>query len=153
MCERSAEYASAGRSRDGLLFADFDREAASQAEAITSTIQQIESAGIGLTVIRVEPDELVSSSEIASRSDLVLGNAMFRFTGLRAFVACGEHIVKHRRAYRFPDLVGVKQVAVRGQSLQARKEHAFAGARRPGDDVLETSRADHKAHDPARPRT
>jgi hypothetical protein len=57
-------------SRDGLLFADFDREASSQAEAVTSAIEQIESASIGLTVIRVEPDELVSASEIADRVGL-----------------------------------------------------------------------------------
>ena len=57
-------------SRDGLLFAEFDREAPSSAEAIISAIRQIESAGVGLIVVRIEPDELVSSAEIADRVGL-----------------------------------------------------------------------------------
>jgi len=57
-------------SRDGLLFAEFDREAPSAATAIISAIRQIESAGVGLTVVRVEPDELVSAAEIAERVGL-----------------------------------------------------------------------------------
>jgi hypothetical protein len=57
-------------SRDGVLFADFDREAPSAAQAIASAIQQVESAGVGLTVVRVEPDELISTAEIADRVGL-----------------------------------------------------------------------------------
>jgi hypothetical protein len=57
-------------SRDGVLFADFDREAPSSAEAIISAVRQIESAGVGLTVVRVEPDELVSAADIADRVGL-----------------------------------------------------------------------------------
>ncbi len=57
-------------SRDGVLFAQFDREAPSSAEAIISAIRQIESAGMGLTVVRVEPDELVCAAEIAERVGL-----------------------------------------------------------------------------------
>ena len=57
-------------SRDGVLFAEFDREARSSAEAILSAVRQVESAGVGLTVLRVEPDELVSAAEIADRVGL-----------------------------------------------------------------------------------
>jgi len=57
-------------SRDGLLFAEFDREASSSPEAIISAIRQIESAGVGLIVVRIEPDELVSAAEIADRVGL-----------------------------------------------------------------------------------
>jgi len=57
-------------SRGGVLFVEFDREAPSSAEAIISAIRQIESAGVGLTVVRVEPDELVSTAEIADRVGL-----------------------------------------------------------------------------------
>lgn len=57
-------------SRDGVLFAEFDREAPSSAKAIISAIRQVESAGVGLIVMRVEPDELVSSAEIADRAGL-----------------------------------------------------------------------------------
>ncbi len=54
-------------SRDGVLFAEFDREAPSSAEAILSAIRQVESASAGLRVMRVEPDELVSAAEVADR--------------------------------------------------------------------------------------
>jgi hypothetical protein len=57
-------------SRNGVLFAEFDREAQSSADAIISAIRQIESAGVGLTVVRVEPDELVTAAEIADRVGL-----------------------------------------------------------------------------------
>ncbi len=57
-------------SRHGSLFVEFDREAPSSAAAIISAIRQIESAGVGLTVVRVEPDELVSAAEIAERVGL-----------------------------------------------------------------------------------
>ncbi len=57
-------------SRGRVLFVEFDREAPSSAKAIISAIRQIESAGVGLTVVRVEPDELVSTAEIADRVGL-----------------------------------------------------------------------------------
>jgi hypothetical protein len=53
--------------RDGVLFLDFDREAASLQKAIASTIADVEAADIGLRVVRVEPDDLITTSEIARR--------------------------------------------------------------------------------------
>jgi hypothetical protein len=70
-------------SRDGVLFAEFDREAVSSAEAILSAIRQIEAAGIGLSVARVEPDELVSASEIADRVGLNRETIRLYALGLR----------------------------------------------------------------------
>lgn len=52
----------------GLLIAEFDREAVSFLEALASACQAIRAAG--LKVERVEPDHLVSLSEIAERSSL-----------------------------------------------------------------------------------
>ena len=51
---------------DGVHYADFDREASSLAEAIASAIDDVESVP-GLRVRRVEPDDLVTASEIAGR--------------------------------------------------------------------------------------
>lgn len=51
---------------DGVAYADFIREAQSFGEALRSAIQQVESVA-GLTVVRVEPDDLVTLSEIAQR--------------------------------------------------------------------------------------
>ncbi len=51
---------------DGVGYAEFIREAPSFGEAIRSAIEQMESVP-GVTVIRVEPDDLVTLSEIAHR--------------------------------------------------------------------------------------
>ena len=52
--------------RDGYVYGDFDRDAPTFAEAVSSAIEQVESTG--LRVMRVEPEELVSASEIAART-------------------------------------------------------------------------------------
>ena len=54
--------------RDGVPYLDFDRVAESLIEAIITAINDIEGTGIGARVIRVEPDELVTASEIAERT-------------------------------------------------------------------------------------
>lgn len=51
---------------DGVGYTDFVRGAASFGEALRSAIEQVESVP-GLTVARVEPDDLVTLSEIAQR--------------------------------------------------------------------------------------
>lgn len=53
--------------RDGVYFADFDRVARSFSKALASAINDVESAVAGLRVVRVEPEELVTASEIAAR--------------------------------------------------------------------------------------
>lgn len=50
----------------GVHYGEFDREATSFAEAISSAIADVESVG-GLRVRRVEPDDLVTAAEIAER--------------------------------------------------------------------------------------
>jgi len=56
--------------RCGTHFATFHRDAASAMEAMISAIEDVEGAGIGLRVVRVEPDELVTAGEIAERCGL-----------------------------------------------------------------------------------
>lgn len=53
--------------RDGVPVAEFRRSAATLADAVLGAIRDIESAGVGWRVVRVEPDELVSASAIARR--------------------------------------------------------------------------------------
>jgi hypothetical protein len=53
---------------DGVVTVDFDREADSFEEAVRSAIADVMRANIGVTVARVEPDDLVTMSEIARRS-------------------------------------------------------------------------------------
>ena len=56
--------------RCGTHFATFRRRAASAIEAMISAIEDVEGAGVGLRATRVEPDELVTAGEVASRSGL-----------------------------------------------------------------------------------
>ena len=53
--------------RDGVQYADFDREAESFAKAIDSAVTAIETAVSGAMVVRIEPDDIVSLSGIAER--------------------------------------------------------------------------------------
>jgi predicted DNA-binding transcriptional regulator AlpA len=51
---------------DGVAYADFIRQAPSLGEALRSALEQVESVP-GVRVVRVEPDDLVTMSEIAQR--------------------------------------------------------------------------------------
>jgi hypothetical protein len=51
---------------DGIVYLDFDREAPSLREALSSAIRQVESANV--RVRRIEPQELVTLSEVARRT-------------------------------------------------------------------------------------
>jgi hypothetical protein len=54
-------------SRDGAVYLDFDRQSPSFREAVLSAIADVENAGVGARVARVEPDEVVTMAEIARR--------------------------------------------------------------------------------------
>ncbi|MFI5457810.1 MAG: helix-turn-helix transcriptional regulator [Isosphaerales bacterium] len=56
--------------RCGTHFATFHRDAASATEAMISAIEDVERARVGLRVVRIEPDELVTAGEIAERGGL-----------------------------------------------------------------------------------
>ncbi len=56
--------------RDGVQYGAFDREADSFSEALASAIHDVTSAVVGLHVVRIEPDELVTLAAIAERSGL-----------------------------------------------------------------------------------
>lgn len=47
--------------RGAMLFAEFDREASSLVKAVISAMSDLENAITGLTVVRIEPDDLVRS--------------------------------------------------------------------------------------------
>jgi len=53
--------------RDGVLFLDFDRVSTSLIDAVLSAVESVRDADVGLWVERVEPDDLVTASEIARR--------------------------------------------------------------------------------------
>ena len=53
--------------RNGVAFLEFDRQAATLPAAVLDAIQEVETVD-GVDVVRVEPDDLVSASEIARRA-------------------------------------------------------------------------------------
>ncbi|MBU2602851.1 MAG: hypothetical protein KKA32_11925 [Actinobacteria bacterium] len=53
--------------RDGAVYADFSREAAGLANAVSSAISDVEGTVDGVVVARVEPDALVTLADIAER--------------------------------------------------------------------------------------
>ena len=50
-------------SSDGVVFLDFTREASSIQDAVLSAIRDVERAGVGARVVRLEPDELMAMPE------------------------------------------------------------------------------------------
>jgi predicted DNA-binding transcriptional regulator AlpA len=52
--------------RGGVAFVDFDREAESLGSAILSAIEDVKSIK-GVSIMRIEPDDVVNMSEIAAR--------------------------------------------------------------------------------------
>ncbi len=64
--ERGCDDATFGE-RDGVYTATFDREATSFARAIASAMNAVENAVVGLRVARIEPEDLVTASDIATR--------------------------------------------------------------------------------------
>ncbi len=53
--------------RNGVLYLDFDREGSSLEEAVLSAVKDVLRSAAGLQISHVEPDDLVSASEIARR--------------------------------------------------------------------------------------
>ncbi len=50
--------------RDGVAFLEFDRTADSLHDAVTSAITQVEGAGVGIRVVRVESDDANTIAKI-----------------------------------------------------------------------------------------
>ena len=50
--------------RDGVAFVEFDRAADSLHDAVTSAITQVEGAGVGVKVVRVESDDANTIAKI-----------------------------------------------------------------------------------------
>jgi len=56
-------------STGGVLYVGFDREAPSYDEAVASAKAAVEGAGLGLTVVKVEPDDFGGGAEGESDDD------------------------------------------------------------------------------------
>lgn len=92
---------------DGVAYAEFDREAPTLADAISSAIRAVESVG-ELRVTHVEPEELVTAAEIAnrlgrSRESIRLLAAGERGSG--SFPPPVSHLRAHSRLWRWTDVI------------------------------------------------
>jgi hypothetical protein len=92
---------------DGVGFADFARRAPSAPDAILSAIAQLESAVPSVRVIRVEPDDLVSASDIAARLGRSRESVRLLIAGDRGpggFPAPLSHIKARGRLWRWAEV-------------------------------------------------
>jgi hypothetical protein len=96
-------------SRGGVLYLDFDREAASLDEAVLSAIADAERAGTGRRVVRVESGDLVTAGEIARRAGRSRESIRLYALGKRGpggFPAPAARARSRSPLYRWSDVAG-----------------------------------------------
>lgn len=91
---------------DGVGFGEFEREAANFLEAVGTAIEDVESVE-SLRVLRVEPDDLVTLSEIAERLGRTRESVRLLAAGARGpgdFPAPVSHLRSRFRLWRWSDV-------------------------------------------------
>lgn len=91
---------------DGVQYGEFDREAPNLREAIASAARAVDSVD-GLRVDRVEPEDLVTLSEIAARSGRSRESIRLLIAGERGpgdFPAPASHLRERNRLWRWSDV-------------------------------------------------
>jgi len=91
---------------DGVGFGEFEREAEGFADAVLSAIADVESVA-GLRVRRIEPDDLVTMSEIAERLGRTRESVRLLAAGERGagdFPAPVSHLRSRFRLWRWSDV-------------------------------------------------
>ncbi|HEX6208114.1 MAG TPA: hypothetical protein VF058_07125 [Actinomycetota bacterium] len=91
---------------DGVGYVDFRREAASFSEAVLSAIEDVESVP-ELTVLRIEPDDLVTMAEIAERLGRSRESVRLLISGRRGkgdFPAPISHLRSRSRLWRWSEV-------------------------------------------------
>lgn len=92
---------------DGSQYADFTRRARSLARAIGSARRAIESAVPGARVIRVEPEDLVTATDIADRTGRTRESVRLLISGERgpgAFPPPVSHLRSRGRIWKWTDV-------------------------------------------------
>jgi len=123
----------------GAIIADFAREAASIDAAIASAVRDVRKAGA--TVERIEPDPLVSLSDIAARAGMSRAAMSHYAAALRGkgFPAPAARVTSESPLWRWTDVsrwlylnhkVG-PEVAAEARAVEAANEALSAGAKAP----------------------
>jgi hypothetical protein len=92
---------------DSMGYGEFAREAASLSDAVLEAIHQVESVP-GLRVLRVEPDDLVTMSDIAERLDRSRESVRLLVAGRRGpggFPSPVSHGMERNRLWRWTDVL------------------------------------------------
>lgn len=93
---------------DGMGYGDFLREGPTLAEAVLSALRQVESTGT-LRVLRVEPDDIVTMSDIADRLGRTRESVRLLIAGRRGpggFPPPISHGIERGRLWRWSDVLG-----------------------------------------------
>lgn len=93
---------------DGVQYLEFDREAGSFGLALTSAIRNVQDAIEGLRVVHVEPDDLVTMSEMAERLHRSRESIRLLIAGDRGpgdFPTPVTHVRSRTRLWRWPDVL------------------------------------------------
>lgn len=92
---------------DGVPYAEFDREAATLADAVRSAIRDVETVP-RVRVTRVEPDDIVTAAEIAQRLGRSRESVRLLIAGKRGagdFPAPVSHLRQRTRLWRWSDVI------------------------------------------------
>ncbi len=112
---------------DGVHYADFSREAPTLADALISAISDIEAVG-GLRVVRIEPEDLVTASEIAQRLGRTRESVRLLIAGRRgpgSFPAPVSHLRTRNRLWRWSDVAQWAGIADENTLHEAHVIHAI----------------------------
>ena len=112
--EASCDDALVG-TRDGIFFLDFAREALSFRAAVLSAIADVEEAGIGARVVRVEPDDQVTMTEQGRPDTGVLAAA------INAALEVRRHVPDPREAMQLVEAIVAPDHGMQGTRKARRR--------------------------------
>ncbi|MGH2653141.1 MAG: helix-turn-helix transcriptional regulator [Actinomycetota bacterium] len=131
---------------DGVGYADFHREAETFADVVLSALRDVESVP-GLKVLRVEPDDLVTMSEIAERLGRTRESIRLLVSGRRGrgnFPAPISHLRSRSRLWRWSEVAEWAETGTAEEQRNARFVASINAAlelRRQRQDLADQERS------------
>ena len=104
--EAGCDDATVGRV-GSVQYLDFDREADSFAEAVFGATEAIETAGLEVRVVHLEPDDLLTMTESAQRTGRTRESVRLLINGQRGpgrFPAPATHFKRRQRMWRWQEV-------------------------------------------------